>query len=169
MEAHGRGCHGAAGLRRQLRIGDGRLAQRESASFTPRRSLVRSQYRPPGQRLCGSPSSLRWEPFLQGDCSIAEHGDYPEPRQPGTRREKMGWAGRSGQADNGSGGGRRLAMSEALTIQVRRDRGYAIVAVAGEVDIATVTRLRESLFELTASGHTLVVDLDQVSFIDSSG
>jgi hypothetical protein len=30
--------------------GSGRLAQRESASFTPRRSLVRSQYRPPGQR-----------------------------------------------------------------------------------------------------------------------
>ena len=29
----------------------GRLAQRESASFTPRRSLVRSQYRPPAQRL----------------------------------------------------------------------------------------------------------------------
>ena len=28
--------------------GHGRLAQRESASFTPRRSLVRSQYRPPG-------------------------------------------------------------------------------------------------------------------------
>ena len=27
--------------------GGGRLAQRESASFTPRRSLVRSQYRPP--------------------------------------------------------------------------------------------------------------------------
>ena len=60
-------------------------------------------------------------------------------------------------------------MGEALTIRVRRDRGYAIVAVAGEVDIATVTRLRESLFELAASGRTLVVDLDQVSFIDSSG
>ncbi len=30
----------------------GRLAQRESASFTPKRSLVRSQYRPP--RLCRS-------------------------------------------------------------------------------------------------------------------
>ena len=28
----------------------GRLAQRESASFTPRRSLVRSQYRPPAHR-----------------------------------------------------------------------------------------------------------------------
>ena len=60
-------------------------------------------------------------------------------------------------------------MGEALTIRVRRDRGYAIVAVAGEVDIATVTRLRESLFELAASGRSLVVDLDQVSFIDSSG
>ena len=60
-------------------------------------------------------------------------------------------------------------MGEALTIRVRRDRGYAVVAVAGEVDIATVTRLRERLFELAASGRTLVVDLDQVSFIDSSG
>src|SRR5664280_2437279 len=28
----------------------GRLAQRESASFTPRRPLVRSQYRPPSLR-----------------------------------------------------------------------------------------------------------------------
>ena len=60
-------------------------------------------------------------------------------------------------------------MDKALTIRVRRDRGYAIVAVAGEVDIATVTRLRERLFELAASGRTLVVDLDQVSFIDSAG
>ena len=60
-------------------------------------------------------------------------------------------------------------MGEALTIRVRREQGYAIVAVAGEVDIATVTRLRERLFELAASGRTLVVDLDQVSFIDSAG
>jgi anti-sigma B factor antagonist len=60
-------------------------------------------------------------------------------------------------------------MGTALTIRVRRDRGYAFVAVAGEVDIATVTRLRESLFELAASDRALVVDLDQVSFIDSSG
>src|SRR5439155_10581470 len=67
------------------------------------------------------------------------------------------------------GPGRRLAMGEALTIRVRREQGYAIVAVAGEVDIATVTRLRERLFELAASGRTLVVDLDQVSFIDSAG
>src|SRR5712672_762140 len=60
-------------------------------------------------------------------------------------------------------------MGEALTIRVRRDRGYTVVAVAGEVDIATVARLRERLFELAASGRPLVVDLDQVSFIDSAG
>ena len=60
-------------------------------------------------------------------------------------------------------------MGEALTIRVRREQGYAIVAVAGEVDIATVARLRESLFELAASGRPLVVDLDQVAFIDSAG
>jgi anti-sigma B factor antagonist len=60
-------------------------------------------------------------------------------------------------------------MGEALTIRVRREQGYAVVAVAGEVDIVTVTRLRERLFELAASGRTLVVDLDQVSFIDSAG
>jgi anti-sigma B factor antagonist len=60
-------------------------------------------------------------------------------------------------------------MDEALTIEVRRERGYVVVAVAGEVDIATVTRLRERLFELAASGRTLVVDLDHVSFIDSAG
>jgi len=60
-------------------------------------------------------------------------------------------------------------MGEALTIRVRREQGCAVVAVAGEVDIATVTRLRERLLGLAASGCTLVVDLDQVSFIDSAG
>jgi anti-sigma B factor antagonist len=60
-------------------------------------------------------------------------------------------------------------MEKALTIRVRREQGYAIVAVAGEVDIATVARLRERLFELAATGRSLVVDIDQVRFIDSAG
>jgi anti-anti-sigma factor len=59
-------------------------------------------------------------------------------------------------------------MDEALTIGVRRERGCAIVTVAGEIDIATVTRLRERLFELAPSGP-MVADLDQVGFIDSAG
>jgi anti-sigma B factor antagonist len=60
-------------------------------------------------------------------------------------------------------------MDEALTVEIRQEQGYAIVTVAGEIDISTVTRLRERLFERATSGTPLVVDLDQVSFIDSVG
>ena len=60
-------------------------------------------------------------------------------------------------------------MDEALTIEVRHEPGYAAVTAAGEIDISTVTRLRDCLFELAAGGGPLVVDLEQVSFIDSVG
>jgi anti-sigma B factor antagonist len=60
-------------------------------------------------------------------------------------------------------------MDEALTIGVRRERDYAIVTAAGEIDIATGAGLRERLSALAASGRPLVVELDQVSFIDSAG
>jgi anti-anti-sigma factor len=64
---------------------------------------------------------------------------------------------------------RRLAMGDALDITVRRERGVVIAAVTGGVDIFTVARLRECLFELADSGRTLIVDLNRVTFIDSSG
>ena len=60
-------------------------------------------------------------------------------------------------------------MGEALTIGARFEPGYAIVTVGGEIDIATVTQLREGLVELAISGQPLVADLDRVSFIDSAG
>ena len=60
-------------------------------------------------------------------------------------------------------------MGEALTIKVRHEQGCAIVTAAGEIDISTVTPLRERLFEIAVSGAPLVVDLEQVSFIDSVG
>jgi anti-sigma B factor antagonist len=60
-------------------------------------------------------------------------------------------------------------MDKALTIQVRREPAYVVVTVAGEVDIATVARLRERLVALAAGGLPLVADLDQVSFIDATG
>ena len=60
-------------------------------------------------------------------------------------------------------------MSEALTIGVRSEQDRAIATIAGEIDVSTVTRLRERLFELAASGRHLVIDLDQVTFIDSAG
>jgi anti-anti-sigma factor len=60
-------------------------------------------------------------------------------------------------------------MAEVLTIEVRHEQDYAIVTVVGEIDISTVTRLRDRLFEMAASGAPLVVDLGQVNFIDSVG
>ena len=60
-------------------------------------------------------------------------------------------------------------MGDALTIGVRSERDRAIATVAGEIDISTVTPMRERLFEVAASGAPLVVDLEQVSFIDSVG
>lgn len=60
-------------------------------------------------------------------------------------------------------------MGDPLTIEVRREQNYVIVTAAGEIDISTVARIRECLFDLAASGRPLVADLDQVSFIDSTG
>ena len=60
-------------------------------------------------------------------------------------------------------------MGEALTIEVRHEQGYAIVTPAGEIDIATGNELRECLCGLAPGGQPLVVDLDQVAFIDSAG
>jgi anti-sigma B factor antagonist len=60
-------------------------------------------------------------------------------------------------------------MGDALTIAVRRERGVVIAAVTGDIDISTVTRLRERLFELAGNGGILIVDLNRVTFIDSAG
>jgi anti-anti-sigma factor len=60
-------------------------------------------------------------------------------------------------------------MGDALTITVRSERGAVIAAVTGEIDISTVTPLRERLNELADNGVTLIVDLNRVTFIDSAG
>lgn len=60
-------------------------------------------------------------------------------------------------------------MEVALDIAVRSERGCVIAAITGEIDISTVGRLRERLFELAEGSEPLIVDLDQVTFIDSAG
>jgi anti-sigma B factor antagonist len=60
-------------------------------------------------------------------------------------------------------------MVDVLDITVRDERGSVIVAVAGEIDISTVAELRERLYELAGNGGTLIVDLNRVTFIDSTG
>ena len=66
-------------------------------------------------------------------------------------------------------GAQRSTPDDALTIRVRHTPKYVLVAVAGEIDIATVAGLRERLVALAAGGRPLVIDLDQVSFIDAAG
>lgn len=47
---------------------------------------------------------------------------------------------------------------------------WSVVAVAGEVDVATAPRLRKEAIDLVASGHhRMVLDLEAVDFMDSTG
>jgi anti-sigma B factor antagonist len=57
-----------------------------------------------------------------------------------------------------------------LSLDVTERDGVAVVAVHGEVDVSTAPRLRQQLIETASSGQdTVVVDLDAVEFLDSTG
>lgn len=57
-----------------------------------------------------------------------------------------------------------------LGLDVTEIKGYAVLAVRGEVDVYTAPRLRERLVELVSQGkHQIVVDLEGVDFLDSTG
>lgn len=57
-----------------------------------------------------------------------------------------------------------------LRLDVREAGDWTVVEVGGEIDVATAPRLREQLIALVNDRrHHLVVDLDQVDFIDSTG
>jgi anti-sigma B factor antagonist len=47
--------------------------------------------------------------------------------------------------------------------------GALRVRLAGELDLATAGQLRDRLRALCADGHPVVLDLDRLEFIDSSG
>jgi anti-sigma B factor antagonist len=65
------------------------------------------------------------------------------------------------RATNGDGGFR---------VEVVRQQEWIIVAPIGELDIATVDELDEQLSGLHAGGcRELILDLSQLSFIDSTG
>lgn len=58
-----------------------------------------------------------------------------------------------------------------LSLNARRENGHAIVSLDGELDLATVPALRDTaLAELGDSEcATLVLDLERLTFIDSTG
>lgn len=57
-----------------------------------------------------------------------------------------------------------------FAVEHRVDRGVTVVEVTGEVDVFSSPRLREMLLEVIDGGATdLVVDLGDVTFLDSTG
>jgi anti-sigma B factor antagonist len=60
--------------------------------------------------------------------------------------------------------------SALLDLHVTTTAGYTLVEVGGEIDVASAPELRDCLNQtIDAGGRQLVVDLRQVSFIDSVG
>lgn len=57
--------------------------------------------------------------------------------------------------------------SDLFGVDVRQKSGIRVVALSGELDLATAEGLVETLTD--THGSTVVVDLAQLSFVDSSG
>jgi anti-sigma B factor antagonist len=57
-----------------------------------------------------------------------------------------------------------------LTVSRQSVDGIPVVAVSGEVDVYSAPTLKENLTDLLKSGvNTVVVDLTEVAFLDSTG
>jgi anti-sigma B factor antagonist len=57
-----------------------------------------------------------------------------------------------------------------LDLNVRTEGEFAVLEVGGEIDVYTAPKLREKLIELVSDGaYHLVVDLEKVDFLDSTG
>ncbi len=70
--------------------------------------------------------------------------------------------GRSAAVDDVGG----AALQAPLTLDIQRAAGMTLVAAAGEIDLSTRDSLRDCLGRLDGR---VVIDLAEVSYIDSSG
>ncbi|SRR5579875_1092256 len=60
-------------------------------------------------------------------------------------------------------------MAGEFIVRVRIEPGYALATLVGELGLATAPVLRERVSELLAARHPLVIDLDQLGFVDATG
>jgi len=54
-----------------------------------------------------------------------------------------------------------------LDLNVRKDGDHSVLEVAGEIDVYTAPKLREQL--VSDGSYHIVVDLEKVDFLDSTG
>jgi anti-sigma B factor antagonist len=63
----------------------------------------------------------------------------------------------------------RMTEHDLVTIEVLRERGDTILAVRGDVDMATAPFLWERVEQVLPDSERVIVDLRDVDFLDSSG
>ena len=57
-----------------------------------------------------------------------------------------------------------------LSLETREAGDRTVVAVGGEIDVYTAPKLRDKITELVNAGHhTLLIDMEKVEFLDSTG
>ena len=76
----------------------------------------------------------------------------------------------SGAAPPLNQGGSDQNGSEPLTVRIEESAdGTAVVAIAGELDLSTIPRMESPLLEQIRQRSAVLLDLSNLSFIDSSG
>ena len=56
-----------------------------------------------------------------------------------------------------------------MTYEVREECGYHVVLLVGDVDLSCSPEARQVILDCLDRGHATLVDLSQVTYIDSSG
>jgi anti-sigma B factor antagonist len=57
-----------------------------------------------------------------------------------------------------------------LSLETRQVGDRTVVSVGGEIDVYTAPKLRDKITELVNAGsHALVIDMEKVEFLDSTG
>ncbi|MGB1882476.1 MAG: STAS domain-containing protein [Gammaproteobacteria bacterium] len=56
-----------------------------------------------------------------------------------------------------------------MAYEVKSDSGYDIVLLTGDVDLSCSPEARKAILACLSAGHNTLVDLSDVSYIDSSG
>jgi anti-sigma B factor antagonist len=60
-------------------------------------------------------------------------------------------------------------VDDGLRVHLERSGDVPVVRVVGEIDLATAPHLRDRLTELPHDSGTVIVDLSEVTFLDSTG